>query len=719
MTHSTGSTADASLPWRAAIRLSAVPALAAAALASATPVHAQESELADPFMWLENVTGDSALAWVRGQNARTEAALMANSAAEALEKRLLSILDSDDRIPNVSKIGEHYYNFWQDADHERGIWRRTTLEEYRKAEPSWETVIDLDALNRAEDENWVWHGADCLRPDYERCLVALSRGGSDADVTREFSLRTKQWVEGGFVRPESKGGLGWIDRDRVYVFTDFGEGALTESGYPRIVKEWRRGTPMSDAITVYEGRPDDMYISGFHDDTPGFERDFVSRTIAFYNDELYLRPSADSLIKVEAPNSANKSVYRDWILLELREPLTAGGKTYAAGSLLAARFDDFMGGGREFTVLFEPTEIASLAGYTRTRHHLVLNVLEDVRSRLFVLSPGDGWARKPLPGLPGLGTVAVSAVDRDESDLLWLRTTDFLTPTTLSLAQATGEKEQLKSMPSFFDGSRHVIEQHFATSKDGTRVPWFLVRPRDHAMDGTTPTLLYGYGGFEISLTPSYSGTVGAAWLERGGAYAVANIRGGGEYGPRWHQAALKANRPRAYEDFAAVAQDLVRRGITSPARLGIQGGSNGGLLVGNMLTQYPELFGAVVVEVPLLDMQRYHKLLAGASWMAEYGNPDDPEEWEFIRTFSPYHLVRRDGEYPPTLFMTSTRDDRVHPGHARKMAARMLGFGKNIWYYENIEGGHGGSATNAQAAHMDALAYTFLWTELDGDMLP
>ncbi|HLS47484.1 MAG TPA: hypothetical protein VK012_03135, partial [Gemmatimonadales bacterium] len=447
MTDPLRSMRHAALSCRAAVRLCAAIALVAAAIAVAVPAQAQETALADPFIWLEDVTGDSALAWVRAQNAKTESALMENSAAEALEARLLSILDSDARIPNVSKIGDWYYNFWQDADHERGIWRRTTLEEYRKAEPEWETVIDLDALNRVENENWVWHGADCLRPDYERCLVALSRGGSDADVTREFDLTRREWVEDGFVRPESKGSLGWIDRDRVYVFTDFGEGTLTESGYPRIVKEWRRGTPMSEAVIVYEGRPDDMYIAGFHDDTPGFERDFVSRTIAFYNDELYLRGAAGTLTRIEAPNSANKNVHREWILLELREPWTAGGREYEAGSLLAARFDDFMRGGREFTTLFEPTATASLAGYTWTRHHLVLNVLEDVRNRLFVLAPEENWARKPLAGLPGLGTVAVAAVDRDESDLLWLHTTDYLTPTTLSLAQVTGERDELKSMP--------------------------------------------------------------------------------------------------------------------------------------------------------------------------------------------------------------------------------------------------------------------------------
>ncbi|MGE5927031.1 MAG: prolyl oligopeptidase family serine peptidase [Gemmatimonadota bacterium] len=685
-------------------------------VAGAGALRAQGSDVNDPYLWLEEVQSDSALDWVRAQNARTEAALGAAPGFAALESRIRAILDSDANIPDVSKIGPYYYNFWQDAEHERGIWRRTTLDEYRKAEPEWETVIDLDALNREEKENWVWHGADCLRPDYELCLVSLSRGGADADVTREFNLKEKKWVEGGFYRPEAKGSLGWIDRDRVYVFTDFGPGTLTESGYPRIVKEWRRGTPMSAARVVYEGTAEDMYISAYHHDTPGFERDFVSRTIAFYNDELYHREKDGKLTRIDAPNSANKSVFREWLLLELREPLTLGGSTWDAGTLLAARFDDYMAGKRDFTVLFAPSPTTSLAGYTWTKSRLILNVLEDVKNRLSVLTPGTkGWDRAPFAGAPPLGTVGVAAVDRDESDDLWLYVTDYLSPTTLSLVTPGKAPEKLKSMPEFFEAGNHVIEQHFATSNDGTRVPYFVVRPRDLAFDGTAPTLLYGYGGFEISLMPYYSGTVGAGWIERGGVYAVANIRGGGEYGPRWHQAALKANRPRAYEDFAAVAQDLVARKITSPARLGIEGGSNGGLLVGNMLTQYPELFGAVVVQVPLLDMQRYHKLLAGASWMAEYGDPDDPEQWEFIQTYSPYHLFKPDSTYPPTLFMTSTRDDRVHPGHARKMAARMIEAGKKVRYYENIEGGHGGSATNAQAAHMSALAWTFLWSELSG----
>jgi len=583
-------------------------------------------------------------------------------------------------------------------------------------------------LNEAEQipdgKKWVWHGADCLKPQppdnvYKRCLIALSPGGSDADVTREFDLETKQWVSDGFFRPEAKGGLGWIDADTVYVYTDFGPGSMTASGYPRIVKQWKRGTPLEAATLVYEGGPGDMYIAALRDHTPGFERDFVSRTIAFYNDELYLRRGDGTLAKVEAPNSANKSVHREWLTLELREPWEVGGRTYQAGSLLATKFDDFMAGKREFEVLFEPTANSSLAGFDWTRSHLVLNVLQDVKNQLSVVTPGEGgWTRTGFIGAPGIGTLAVSAVDPDESEAVWLTATDFLTPTTLSLAQVGAEPEKLKSNPVFFDGSRHVTEQHFATSKDGTRVPYFLVRTKDLKFDGTAPTLLYGYGGFEISMTPSYSGGVGKGWLERthesgGGVFALANIRGGGEYGPRWHQAALKANRHKAYEDFAAVAQDLVDRKITSPAHLGTQGGSNGGLLMGNMLTQYPDQFGAIVVQVPLLDMKRYNHLLAGASWMAEYGDPDKPEEWAFIQKFSPYHLFDPAKDYPPVLFTTSTLDDRVHPGHARKMMAKMAAAQKDVRYYENIEGGHGGAADNKQAAHMQALAYTFLWQQL------
>ncbi|MCC8362900.1 prolyl oligopeptidase family serine peptidase [Lysobacter sp. A6] len=710
------------MPQGSSFRLVAGIAFGLAATASTsfaqstgTPAQQEPAVANDPYQWLEDVKGDKSIAWVREQNAKSEAELAQSPQFRKLETDVRAILDSTAKIPGVEKIGDYYYNFWKDKNHERGLWRRTTLAEYRKADPKWETILDLDALNAAEKENWVWHGADCLKPDYTRCLVALSRGGSDADVTREFDLASRTWVKDGFFRPEAKGGLGWVDKDTVYVYTDFGPGSMTPSGYPRIVKQWQRGTPLAQAQKVYEGEPQDMYIAAQRDLTPGFQRDFVNRVIAFYNDELFLRDADGKLVKVDAPNSANKSVHKEWLVLELRDAYEAGGTTYAAGSLIATKFDDFMAGKRDFTVLFAPTDNTSLASFGWTKNHLVLNVMEDVKNKLFVLTPAAGeWTRKPLAGAPTIGTVSVAPVDADDSDAVWVTATDYLTPTTLAIADVSNDAapQTLKSNPQFFDARTHVIEQHFATSKDGTRIPYFLVKPKDAKNDGTTPTLLYGYGGFEVSMTPGYSGGVGKGWLEKGGAYAVANIRGGGEYGPRWHQAALKANRHKAYEDFAAVAEDLVKSGLTTQKRLGIMGGSNGGLLMGNMLVQYPQLFGAIVVQVPLLDMKRYSHLLAGASWMAEYGDPDTAD-WEFIQSFSPYQLFDPSKEYPPVLFTTSTADDRVHPGHARKMMAKMLEAKKDVRYYENIEGGHGGAANNAQSAHMNALAYTFLWNEL------
>ena len=489
---------------------------------------------------------------------------------------------------------------------------------------------------------------------------------------------------------------------------------MTKSGYPRVVKEWKRGTPMSEAKVVYEGKPDDMYIAAYRDLTPGYQRDYVSRTIAFYNDELYLRGADGKLTKLDLPNSANKSVHNQWMTVELRDPWTVGDRTYDAGSLLAIEFDKFMAGNRDFDVVFKPDDHTSLSGHTWTQHHLVLTLLEDVKSRVRIMTPlGEGgWRQAVLAGAPAVGTVSVSPVDADSSDQLWMTTSDFLTPTTLSLVEIGNPPEKLKTMPRFYDADGLVAEQHFATSQDGTQVPYFIVRPKEMKMDGSTPTLLWGYGGFEVSYTAAYNPMSGRGWLQQGGVYVLANIRGGGEYGPRWHQAAMKADRHKAYEDFAAVAQDLFARKLTSPEHLGAQGGSTGGLLMGNMITQYPQLFGAVVCQVPLLDMKRYSHLLAGASWMAEYGDPDT-KDWEFIKTFSPYHLLKDGVKYPPVLFTTSTRDDRVHPGHARKMMAKMEAMGANVRYYENVEGGHGGAANNAQEAHMRALAYTFLWQQL------
>jgi prolyl oligopeptidase len=668
----------------------------------------------DPNLWLEGVTDYKALAWVREQNAVSVKELAETPAFKKLEAEILAILDSDQKIPFVKKIGDQYYNFWRDKDHVRGLWRRTTLAEYRKAAPQWETVIDLDALAKTEGENWVWSGADCLRPAYQRCLISLSRGGADATVVREFDLPSKSFVKDGFFVPEARNWVSWIDADTLYVGSDLGPGSMTSSGYPRTARTWKRGTALKDAPTVFAGKADDVGAYADHDHTKGFERDFYHRLITFYTDEMSVLREGKP-VRVEKPDSAAAAVHREWLYLQLREDWSVGGKTYKSGSLLAARFDAFMAGERAFDVLFEPTERTSLAGYTPMKSRVILNVLDNVKSRLYVLTPGGkGWTREPLPGVPKLGSVGADAVDADESDAYFLTVADFLTPTTLALGTAgKGPAEPLKSLPAFFDARGLVATQHEATSKDGTRVPYFQVGPKDLKLDGSNPTLLYGYGGFEVSETPYYSGGRGKGWLERGGVLVVANIRGGGEFGPRWHQAALKANRNKAYEDFAAVAQDLVVRRVTSVPHLGALGGSNGGLLIGNMLTTYPQLFGALVCQVPLLDMQRYNKLLAGASWMGEYGDPDKPEEWAFLQRYSPYHNVAKGKSYPRTLFTTSTRDDRVHPGHARKMVARMQEQGHEVLYYENIEGGHGGAANNQQAAFMATMAYEFLWRQL------
>jgi prolyl oligopeptidase len=674
----------------------------------------REATTDDPHLWLEDVLGERALDWVRAQNKDSEAALTKNERFAELQQRILAILDSTARIPYVQKRGEHYYNLWQDKQNPRGLWRRTTLDEYRKDQPAWETVLDLDALGKQEGENWVWKGAGFLPPHYGRCLLSLSRGGADAAVTREFDLATKQFVTDGFVLPEAKGGASWRDKDSVFVATDFGPGSMTTSGYPRIVKVWRRGTPLASAETVAEGQATDVFVSAGRDHTKGFERDTMYRGITFYTNELFLLRDGKA-VRIDKPDSANASLHREWLLLELRDDWTVSGATHRAGSLLAARLDAFLAGERSFDTLFAPGERTSLAGFSGTRNHVLLNVLDNVKNRVYVLTRGDsGWQNEPLPGLPEFGTISAAAVDDEEGDDYWLTITDYLTPTSLWLGTiGKGEPERLKSLPEFFDASGLRVEQREAVSKDGTRVPYFLVGNKDLRRDGTNPTLLYGYGGFEVSLTPSYSATVGSIWTSRGGVYAVANIRGGGEFGPRWHQAALKQNRNKCYEDFAAVAQDLVAQKITSPRHLGIQGGSNGGLLMGNMTTMYPELFRAVVCQVPLLDMLRYHKLLAGASWMGEYGNPDDATEAAWLVRYSPYHNVKQGVRYPRVLFTTSTRDDRVHPGHARKMMARMKEQGHDVLYYENIEGGHGGAADNKQAAFLSALAFEFLWQQL------
>jgi prolyl oligopeptidase len=684
------------------------------ALMLGTTVQPDGRQPEDPYQWLEDVTGEKPLAWVKERNAESTGELTGSEQFQKLNHRILEILDSDARIPAIQKIGPYYYNFWRDAKNPRGLWRRTTLDEYRKPKPDWEIVLDLDALGKEEKVNWVWHGAQTLKPEYKLALISLSRGGADASVVREFDLTKKAFITDGYTLPEAKSQVSWRDRDSVFVGTDFGPGSMTKSGYPRIVKEWKRGTPLAEAALVLEIQPDDMMVTAFRDLTPGFERDVVVRRPTFWTNETFLRRDG-RLNKIDKPDDARVTLVREWLLLQLRSDWTTGGKTYAAGALLATDLEKFLKGDRVFDVLFEPGERKSLVGFNPTRHHILLTELDNVRSRIYVLTHRDqGWHREPLPGVPDFGEVNVDDVDADESDDYFQNATDFLTPTTLAFGTVgAGPATTLKQLPAFFDAGGLAVSQHEAVSNDGTSIPYFEVARKDMTKDGKNPTLLYGYGGFEIPMLPSYRPAVGAAWLEKGGVYVVANIRGGGEFGPQWHQSALKANRHKAYDDFIAVAEDLIKRKVTTPQHLGIQGGSNGGLLMGNMLVRRPDLFGAIVCQVPLLDMRRYHHLLAGASWMGEYGNPDLPEEWAFIRGFSPYHNVEKSMKYPRTLFTTSTRDDRVHPGHARKMVAKMKQLGHNVIYYENIEGGHAGAADNKQSAFMQALAYSFLWNEL------
>jgi prolyl oligopeptidase len=666
----------------------------------------------DPYRWLEDVTGSAALEWVTERNAESVAELTGGARFEELRTESLQVLDADDRIPDVARRGDLLYNFWQDSEHPRGLWRRTTLAEYRKAQPAWDILLDVDALAAAEGENWVWGGATVLRPEYRLALVELSRGGADAAVVREYDLVERRFVADGFVLPEAKTRVGWIDADRIYVGTDFGPGTLTMSGYNRQIKEWRRGTPLAEATLVHEVKPEDVAVIASHDPTVGWERDFVVREVDFWRSEWYLR-RPDELVKIDVPEDALVDAHREWLLVNTRSAWQVGDTTYPPGALLAARFDDFLAGSRELTVLFEPDRHNHLSYHSWTRHHLILHTLSDVRSRLTVLTPGaDGWERAPLPGVPEDGHTDLYDTESDVDDAYLLVSSGYTRPATLRRGDiATDEVEVLKQAPVFFDAEGMTVRQFTTTSDDGTTIPYFVVAPENP----TGPTLLYGYGGYEIALTPAYSGTIGRGWLARGGTYVVANIRGGGEYGPEWHTQSLKANRHLVYEDFAAVARDLVARGITTPERLGTQGASNGGLLMGVMMTRYPELFGAIVCQVPLLDMYRFHELLAGASWIAEYGDPREPDEWAFIRQYSPYHNVRHDQPYPPTLFMTSTRDDRVHPGHARKMVARLREYGYPIDYYENIEGGHGAAADNEQRAFKQALVFEFLWRKLGG----
>ncbi len=681
----------------------------------------------DPHIGLEDVFGEASLNWVRQRNAQSEAMLQADPRFEALRRELREVLDASDRIPGVSRRGAWLYNFWQDAKHPRGIWRRTTMAEYRKAEPKWELLLDVDALGKAEGQSWVWQGSSCLSASSNRCLVALSPGGTDANVVREFDLSTREFVKDGFALPLSKNRWTWVDADTLLVGTAAAGDPVTDSGYPRAVRLWKRGTPLSQARVVFEGQQRDVWASASSDRTPGFERSFVMRGIDFYRHEMFVLDGA-GLKQVPKPQDAQVAFWKERALMRLRSDWKQGERVWPAGSLLVMSASALMEGKAEPVALFTPTAQRSLAGYTTTATSVVLNVMQDVTGRLEVRRPeGAAWSLRTIP-VPNTGTLSVASLhdatvaDDEWAEGLLVSYTDLLTPESLLLARADRSGiENLKGRQAQFSTNGLRLDQRFAVSKDGTRIPYFIVIPTGPRASGPKPTLLYGYGGFDISMRSAYSGGIGRAWLARGGVYVLANIRGGGEYGPAWHTSAIRENKQRSYDDFIAVAEDLIKTGVTTPAQLGIRGGSNGGLLVGAVMTQRPDLFGAVVCQVPLLDMRRYHRLLAGASWMAEYGNPDREEDWAFISRYSPYHQVPpASGEgarkLPPVLLVTSTRDDRVHPGHARKMAARLSERGQPVLYWENIEGGHSGAADNGQRAKMQAMEYTFLWRQLQGE---
>jgi prolyl oligopeptidase len=688
---------------------SALIALAASGGALADPA----GDAADPYLWLEDVGGARALDWVRERNRISTAALQAAPQFASLRSGMKEVLDSKERIPYVFKQGAYYYNFWKDAAHPRGVLRRTSLKEYARQAPRWEVVIDVDKLAADEKENWVWDGIDCLEPAASRCLVSLTRGGGDAHVVREYDMGLRRFVPDGFVLPEAKGGLTWIDKDRVFVETDFGAGSMTTSGYPRIIKEWQRGTPLAQAKVVYEGQEEDTSVGAWKVQDPRHGYEFVIRRMSFFTNELFLRRTG-KLVRIDKPDDATAWSVRDQLLVELRSDWSVGGQRYPQGALLAIPMDAFLKGERNFSVLFAPTLTASLQSVTHTRNAILLNEMDNVRARIAELRlVGGKWQRRVV-ATPAFGSLTVSGADPLRSDEYFLTSADFLSPAKLELGKVGSDRRTvLKSLPSFFDASSLKVEQYSATASDGTAIPYFAVMRKEVKFDGSNPTLLYGYGGFEITQRPFYSGILGKSWLERGGVYVLSNIRGGGEFGPRWHQAALKEKRQVSYSDFIAVAEDLVAKKITSPRHLGIQGGSLGGMLVSVAMLQRPDLFNAVVSQVPLTDMKRYHKMLAGASWIDEYGDPDVPEQWAYISKYSPYHNVEKGKAYPAVLYTSSTRDDRVHPAHARKMVALLEERGQQVLYWENMDGGHGGAVNSDQAAQLNALVYSFLWSRL------
>lgn len=689
------------------------------AVAQDAPAATPEAESDDPYLWLEEINGERAMEWVEAHNEHSLATLQGDPRYQGFYDEALAILQATDRIPQPGFThGGHIDNFWQDATHVRGIWRRTTLDSYRSGDTQWETILDFDALAEAEGENWVYKGATCLAPEERYCLVSLSDGGRDAVTIREYDTVERAFVEGGIVIPEGKNNVDWIDRDTLLIGAELGEGTTTDSGYPNTVRVLRRGQTLEQAQEIFRGETTDVASSGFtlRDADGVVQATLITRAITFYESETHLVNADWSTTRLPMPERSTIQALVDGRLVFTTEQdwTAPTGETFGSGDLIAFTLAELTADpatARPQLVL-RPGERDAIEGVTATRNQLVVALFENVRGSVYVLrpdeTPADGWARTRLE-LPENVTVGLGSASSD-NDQLFVNVSGYLNPNSLWLADAaTGAVEQVRSLPDRFDTTGLVVEQFEARSADGTMIPYFVVHREDMPMDGSNPTLLYGYGGFQSSLLPGYSGTVGKLWLENGGVYVIANTRGGGEFGPRWHQAALQENRQRAHEDFQAVALDLIARNITSQPHLGIMGGSQGGLFMGAMLTQRPDLINAAVIQVPLFDMLRYHRLLAGASWIAEYGNPDIPEERAWIEQYSPYQNLRAGQPYPEVFIHTSTADDRVHPGHARKAAARLEELGYPVLYFENTDGGHAAGANLLHTARRIALEYTYL----------
>ncbi|HVU16706.1 MAG TPA: prolyl oligopeptidase family serine peptidase [Candidatus Didemnitutus sp.] len=681
---------------------------------------AAEGPSDDPYLWLEDINGAKPLEWVRAHDEATEKRLTADPAYAGLYRDALTVLDSKSRIPSVDQHGDQLYNFWRDQEHPRGVWRRVSLAGFRAESPAWETVLDVDALAKAEGKAWAFGGVTWLKGDNRHCLVHLSVAGGDTIEVREFDAQARAFVAGGFVVPPAKSRVSWLDADTIFVGTDFGPGTLTDSGYPAQVKIWHRGTPLAAAQLLYTGKTSSVAVSAYvirMDPEPVV---LVSEGLTFWEQKLFQYRDG-RLVALNVPATARiVDGIRGRLVIDLKAPWTLAGKSYAAGSIILADPSLLRGEAGTSELLVEPSGPFVVSGVAVTDHGIYVHALDNVRGRLLRFTKSaSGWQRESI-AFPDNGAMSIVSTN-DETGEAWVQYESFLNPPSLYYVGAMAvEPELVKAQAPAFDGSRFEVKQLFATSADGTRIPYFLVQPKGMKYDGTRPIWMFSYGGFENSLVPSYSGSYedmhgayGKLWLERGGAFVLANIRGGGEFGPTWHTSVLNAGHLKTIEDFEAVAADLSARKITSPAHLGIEGRSNGGLLVSATMVRHPELYGAVVCGNPLIDMKRYSHLLAGASWMAEYGNPDIPEQWNFLKTYSPYQNIVGGKKLPPVLFYTTTHDDRVHPGHARKMAAKMEALGYPVEYAENTEGGHHGSVTNEQLAKRLALSYTFLWEKI------